>query len=62
MRRRGEVESERKSLEEKSLEVGGETVRVRRAEWALRLLRREVIFDESGEGAILSLENGFVNP
>jgi hypothetical protein len=35
---------------------------VRRAEWALRLLRREDNFDESGEGAILSVENGFVNP
>ena len=52
MRRIGEVESERKSLDEKSFEVAGETVRVRKAELALRVLRREDILDESVEGAI----------
>lgn len=49
----GDVESERKSFDEKSLEVGGETVRVRRAELALRVVRREDNLDESVEGAIL---------
>lgn len=53
MRRMGEVERERKSLDEKSFEVGGETVRVRRAELALRVLSEEDILDESVEGAIL---------
>ena len=53
MRRMGDVESERKSFDEKSFEAWGETVRVRRAELALRVLRREVILDESVEGAIL---------
>ncbi len=48
----GEVESERKSLDEKSFEVAGEIVRVRKAELALRVLRREDIFDESVEGCI----------
>ena len=51
----GEVESERKSLDEKSFEVVGEIVRVRSAELALRLLRREDIFDESVEGVILRM-------
>lgn len=60
MRRRVEVESERKSLEEKSFEVGGETVRARRAECALRLLRRKDIFDESSEGVILTVDDLFV--
>ncbi len=53
MRRMGEVERERKSLDEKSFEVGGETVRVRRAELALRVLSEEDILDESVECAIL---------
>ena len=58
MRRMGEVESERKSLEEKSFEVAGETVRARNAELALRVLRREDIFEESVEGAILRMRDG----
>ena len=49
----GEVESERKSLDEKSFEVGGEIVSLRRAELAFRLLRSEAILEESVEGAIL---------
>ena len=48
----GDVESERKSLEEKSFEVGGEIVSLRRAELAFRLLRSEAILEESVEGAI----------
>ena len=47
----GELESERKSLDEKSFEVIGETVRVRRAELALRVLRSEAILEKSVEGA-----------
>jgi hypothetical protein len=35
------------------LEVGGEMVRLRRAELALRALRREAILYESVEGVIL---------
>ena len=53
MRRTGEVDSERKSLEEKSFEVGGDIVRARRAELALRVLRRDDILEESVEWAIL---------
>ncbi len=52
MRRSGEVERERKSLDEKSFEVGGEVVRVRKAELALRLLRRNAILAESVGGIL----------
>ncbi len=52
----GEVESERKSLDEKSFEVGGEIVSLRRAELVFRLLRREAILEESIEEAILKVE------
>jgi len=52
VRRIGEVESERKSLDEKSFDVGGEIVSLRRAEFALRVLRSEAILEESVEGAI----------
>lgn len=48
----GEVESERKSFDEKSFDVGGEIVSLRRAELAFRLLRSEAILEESVEGAI----------
>lgn len=41
----GEVVSERKSLDEKSMEEGGAVVRARRAEWVLRLERRDAIVD-----------------
>ncbi len=56
MRRSGEVDRERKSLEEKSFELGGEVVKVRSAEFALRLLRREDILYERVEGGIFRVD------
>lgn len=53
--RAGEDESDRKSLEEKSVEVGGERVRARREDLAARLerLRRMEVARASAGGSAM---------